>query len=563
MSMKRVLFLSLALLLCVSVIFTGCGTKKGTESGDKDVKTGETGDKGKQEEIPDPFGKYNPPITVKTVRTTPNPATVKYAEGDSPENNPWTRAYEEELGIKVKYEWIVDASQWAQRTNLMIASGEIPDFFQADMNQFNQLVKADLLADMTESYEKYASPYTKQVIMESGPAQFESAKVNGRLMAVPFTAITKEGVPILLVREDWRTKLNLPEPKTMNDLFKIIEAFTKNDPDGNKKDDTIGICIDNALFSSQTSQGLALGYHAYPKKWIKDASGNLVYGSIQPEMKNVLAKMQEMYKNGLIDKEFGSKDIVKAYESLTSGKAGVFFGGFPSPLWPLQSLYTNDPTVEWSYYPIPSIDGKTAKTVAESKPNGYWVVNKNMKNPEAVLKLMNYWTQTFYANTDDAIYEKMVNAKDGNEIWQNAICQTHRGFKNLEAYYNVSAAYKGEKPVSSLTPEERGYLQKIKDFEAGDNTLWCWGQIFGVGGILKVVGYYRDNDLYVQNEFYGEPTKTQTEKGATLNSLEDETFMKIVTGVAPISEFDNFVEQWKKLGGDDWTREVNEWYKNR
>lgn len=563
MSTKRVLVLGLALVLCISLIFTSCGTKEKTGTDDTTAKTEKTDDKGKQEELPDPFGKYDPPITVKTVRITPNPATVKYAEGDSPENNPWTRAYEDELGIKLVYEWIVDGSQWGQKTNLMIASGEIPDFFQADMNQFNQLVKAELLADMTDAYENYASPYTKQVMLESGPEQLNSAKVDGRLMAVPFTAITKEGVPILLIREDWRTNLNLPEPKTMDDLFKILEAFTKNDPDGNKKDDTIGICVDNALFYSQTSQGLALGYHAYPKKWIKDPSGNLIYGSIQPEVKDVLAKMQEMYKNGLIDKEFGTKDTAKAYESLTSGKCGVFFGGFPSPLYPLQSLYTNDPTVEWGYYPIPSINDKPAKTVAESKPNGYWVVNKNMKNPEAVLKLMNYWTQTFYANTDDEIYEKMVNAKDGTEIWQNAICQTHRGFKNLEAYYNVSAAYKGEKPASALTPEERGLLEKIKNFEAGDNTLWCWGQIFGVDGICKIVGHYKDNDLFIQNEFFGEPTKTETEKGATLNSLEDETFMKIVTGLAPISEFDNFVEQWKKLGGDDWTSEVNDWYKSK
>jgi putative aldouronate transport system substrate-binding protein len=445
----------------------------------------------------------------------------------------------------------------------MIASGEIPDFFQADMSQFNQLAKADLLADMTEYYDKYASPYTKQVMMESGPAQFESAKVDGKLMAVPFTGMPRENAPLLFIRKDWLTKLNLPEPKSMEDLLKISEVFTKNDPDGNNVDDTVGICMDNALFYSSLSQGIAFGYHQYPKKWIKDASGNLVYGSIQPGMKDVLTKLAELYKDGQIDQEFGTKDVTKAYETLTNGKAGIFYGSYPGPLYPLQSLYTNDPTVEWAYYSMPSIDAQPAKAVSELGIIGYWVVNKNMKNPEAVLKLMNFWTQTFYANTDDAVYEKLVNAKDGTEIWQNAICQTYRGFKNVEAYLNVSAAYKGEKPTNALTPEERGYLQKIKDFEAGDTTLWCWGQIFGVDGCLKVITEYRDKDLYVQNEFYGSPTQTQIEKGATLNSLEDQTFMKIVTGQAPVSEFDNFVQQWKELGGDDWTKEVNDWYKNR
>lgn len=562
MSIKKLLIMLFTLMIFIVMVFSGCNATQKTETG----KTEETTDSTKTADFAKedgPFTKYDPPITVRTVRTTPNPATVKYAEGDSPENNPWTRAWQEELGIIVKYDWIVDASQWEQRTNLMIASGEIPDFFNADMNQFQQLVKADLLADMTEYYEKYASPYTKQIIMESGPAQYESAIVNGKLMAVPWTGLPRENAPILFVRKDWLKKLNLPEPKTMDDLFKISEAFTKNDPDGNNADDTIGICMDNALFYSPLSQAIALGYHQYPKKWIKDESGNLVYGSIQPGMKDVLAKLAELYKDGQIDQEFGSKDVTKAYETLTSGKCGIFFGSFPAPLYPLQSLYTNDPTVEWGYYPIPSIDDKPAKVVSDLGIIGYWVVNKNMKHPEAVLKLMNFWTQTFYANTDDEIYEKLVNAKDGTEIWQNAICQTYRGYKNVEAYLNVSSAYKGEKPLSALTPEERGYLQKIKDFEAGDITLWCWGQIFGVDGCLKVVAEYRDRDLFIQNEFYGSPTPTQVEKGATLTSLEDQTFMKIVLGQAPISEFDNFVQQWKQLGGDDWTREVNEWYKNR
>lgn len=40
--------------------------------------------------------------------------------------------------------------------------------------------------------------------------------------------------------------------------------------------------------------------------------------------------------------------------------------------------------------------------------------------------------------------------------------------------------------------------------------------------------------------------------------LEDETFMKIIMGAAPLDEFDKFVEEWKKQGGDIITAEVEE-----
>ncbi len=40
--------------------------------------------------------------------------------------------------------------------------------------------------------------------------------------------------------------------------------------------------------------------------------------------------------------------------------------------------------------------------------------------------------------------------------------------------------------------------------------------------------------------------------------MEEETFAKIVMGKADISEFDTFVENWKKQGGDQILKEINE-----
>ena len=37
---------------------------------------------------------------------------------------------------------------------------------------------------------------------------------------------------------------------------------------------------------------------------------------------------------------------------------------------------------------------------------------------------------------------------------------------------------------------------------------------------------------------------------------EDEIFLKIIIGEAPLSAFDTFVEEWKAEGGDEITAEV-------
>jgi putative aldouronate transport system substrate-binding protein len=47
-------------------------------------------------------------------------------------------------------------------------------------------------------------------------------------------------------------------------------------------------------------------------------------------------------------------------------------------------------------------------------------------------------------------------------------------------------------------------------------------------------------------------------KWANLKKMEEETFAKIIMGKADISEFDTFVENWKKQGGDQILKEINE-----
>jgi hypothetical protein len=67
----------------------------------------------------------------------------------------------------------------------------------------------------------------------------------------------------------------------------------------------------------------------------------------------------------------------------------------------------------------------------------------------------------------------------------------------------------------------------------------------------------------IMNEFQGMPTPTQRERGADLNTMEDETFISINVGEQPLSAIDTYVTNWKRLTGDEITEEVNEWYSRR
>lgn len=61
----------------------------------------------------------------------------------------------------------------------------------------------------------------------------------------------------------------------------------------------------------------------------------------------------------------------------------------------------------------------------------------------------------------------------------------------------------------------------------------------------------------VYSIFYGS-TDTMVTKWAALEKLEHETYLKIIVGDQPLDSFDDFVKQWKLLGGEQITQEVVE-----
>lgn len=53
-------------------------------------------------------------------------------------------------------------------------------------------------------------------------------------------------------------------------------------------------------------------------------------------------------------------------------------------------------------------------------------------------------------------------------------------------------------------------------------------------------------------------TKSSSKLRPTLDKLEEQMYLQIITGEKPLDYFDEFVEQWKKLGGDTLTQEVQD-----
>jgi len=548
----------LSTLVCTLLLTAACSSEKGEVNTNKGVNPP---DKGTEEAgtvekdvSHDPLGKIDPAIEVTAIRTVNS--NLKFENDETIANNAWTKLYENEFGIKIKYLWVSDPSQYEQKFNIAMASQKLADIMPVNGVQFNQLVEADQLEDLTEVLEQYGTPKMKELLMKDGGLGIASATFDGKLLGLPVNQGSFDTAPLLWIRTDWLEKVGLPEPKTMEDVFKIAEAFVTQDPDGNNKNDTLGLGAAKDFYGLEPGlEGFFNGYHAYPKSWVEDESGQLAYGSIQPEMKQALAKLQEMYANGYIDQEFGVKDKEKFIQSVNAGKLGMFYGADWSPLLFLDGKELND-KMEWKPFHLPSIDGTPARPQTEYNVNQYYVVRKGMKHPEAAIKLLNAashdWDRNKYPLTD-------MNINGDVEKWQYALMQAANPIQNVETYEHVSAAVaKQDESLLNITsnPGQATFYKNINDFNNGDLKGWGFTRFFDA---ITVLYDYHTNNQFKMTAFISGPTETMVEKEATLLKMELETFTKIVMGESSIDAFDEFVVNWKNLGGDTITAEVAKW----
>jgi putative aldouronate transport system substrate-binding protein len=94
-------------------------------------------------------------------------------------------------------------------------------------------------------------------------------------------------------------------------------------------------------------------------------------------------------------------------------------------------------------------------------------------------------------------------------------------------------------------------------------TSWAYYMIFGPVSTQAIIDEALQNKRYIFDEYLGPPTETMKQKQALLSKIEKDMLTRIVMGSASVDEFDKFVEQWRKLGGDLITEEVNAWNEAR
>lgn len=448
---------------------------------------------------------------------------------------------------------------------------------QVNYQQLQQLVAADQVQELGSTYQQYASPYVKGLYANNQSLQV--ATFNGKLMAIPDTQIDYQ-YNLLWVRKDWLDKLHLAPPKTLADLTKVARAFVKAKLGGPA---TVGLTGPSGTSTGVTPGGGATAltapnapngfdticgaFGAYPGQFYT-SNGKVVYGSVQPQMKPALQALHNMYTEGLIDPQFAIRSQADELSLVESGKAGMLFGPWWIPGWPLITSFTNDANADWQAYPAP-VDAKGKMNVMGQLPSGtFLVARKGYAHPEVAWKVESLdndairqldpvaakiyqnlgvpwtaWPLSIQIDRSDAVLKDYHDAV-------NALKKCNSGKPNTTAAQDVAYVLAH---CQSIDPAaEIGWYGNIDAYlkrKPEDRGLDVWpgytDMMLGVAAMAN--NLRRIHEIYPLNVT---PTPTMKSRMAELNKLEELTLVAIVVGQQPVRQFDSFVQEWHSLGGD-------------
>lgn len=563
---KNILKRMIALSLAGCLVLTGCN-KQQTEKTDttehtQEWKTAET----------TPFGRY-PEEVIYTLGKMTGMNNSNLPKGDTYEDNGYTRYLKKQLNIQNKDVFEAGENDNYQETvSMTIASRELPDVMVVnDMDMLQLLVDNDLIEDLTQVYEDCTSSRIKDIYNSYGGEILDNVTFDGKLMALPETNID-DGPSLCWLRKDWMDKLGLDAPETVEDVENIVHEFVQKDPGGNGKGETVGLVCDDELtggcgYSYEYQNDIIFAsFGAFPKQWIYNKDGEVVYGSVQNEAKAALGKLRKMYQQGTLDNNFLMRESSNIIELIVSGKCGSFFGPWWSPNNPLMSAMQKNPNAEWQPYLIQTDkDGQTS--FASQNPNDkYVVVRKGYKHPEIVMKIVSVLF-------DDLRYDE-EDVREMERYYQDNVDPTARplainvDYKDalMRCYDSLKDAIQGRKKLEDLGLLEGAYYiscSKYLDRKKDTSAQKSWEDWAAYASRMTACSVLRKGQTrQVKSLFFGE-TKTMKSNWWRLEELEKKVYLEIVTGQKPLSYFDEFVKEWNRQGGEKIRGEVAQELKGR
>ncbi|WP_455616992.1 hypothetical protein [Eisenbergiella sp.] len=534
----------IAILLSLSMVFSmaGCGSKSGTDETSVTIE--------KPKSNADKMKRFDPEITLTFNKTE---WVTNYPEGQDAQSNVMYDMWEEVIGVKVINSILCPASTMTEKMQLAIGSNEIPDFGIVDATMMDTLIKNDMVEDLTDVYNEWATDNLKETVGQSNNALFAPVTRDGRYMGIPLYNSLSGSYPVMWMRSDWLNKLGLEVPKTMEEALDIAMKFATEDPDGNGQKDTYGLYLDKDLGGLDF---IMSAYEVYSgdNYWVKNEDGTFMAGCTDAKAKVPLKKLAELYEAGAIDPEFAVKDTAKEEELIAAGKLGIYIGYFFSPLGVMKDCVKNIEGADWVAVKMPPAEGiESYRPGIALNVNGYLYAKKGLEHPEALIVMMNHlcdgYAAPYLAKEPTDFYKKYNELAQIDEV-------RDAGANNLMPFQMEYNTNWGDKFVEAIENGDEHVEGKDADYQnvisttLPEETSWSWKKVY-LEGYLAL-----DFENVRYSDYTGAPTDTAVKTQSLLTKQKLTDYIAIIMGEQPIDYFDQFAETYNNIGGSKIAEEI-------
>ncbi|WP_240418776.1 extracellular solute-binding protein [Paenibacillus periandrae] len=308
--------------------------------------------------------------------------TILMSKGTNfPEANPVIDQIRKKTGANVQV-IAVDLGDYENKLNAMIASGSPPDIFNSySKPKIKDLVDNKAILELDSLLEKSG----KNISENKGKYLKGIGYIDGKTYAIPNAYGLGNG---LAIRQDWLDKLGLKVPTTLDEYENVLKAFVTKDPDGNGKNDTIGLGLSVSI--DQTFEHVFAAYGVPLKRGVL-VDGKVTPWALAPGYLDAVKYYNKLYKEGLLEPDFATVPAMQEYEKLWNGKMGAFQFNPPGTTQNWMTRYIENPKPKFVYTTLkgPNGQGGNVRFVREDK--GPWThISSKSKNPEAAMKVLDF-----------------------------------------------------------------------------------------------------------------------------------------------------------------------------
>lgn len=290
----------------------------------------------------------------------------------------------EKLNVKMNITF-APSNNYQDKLNAVLATNDLADItvvWDPSNHAWANAIAQGAFWDLTPYIKDY--PNLSQI----PESIYNVTAINGKLFGIPRVRPT-DGHEAIIIRKDWLDKLGLPVPQTTEEFTKVLEAFTKNDPDNNGKADTYGIGASGSPIPQTYLLSMFNGPFGFAPMFgfVKDDSGRLTPRIASQETRDALSYWQAQYKAGYFAPDFPVMKGTQPFDLFIQNKVGMVMTNINQVIGPPDwqtELRKSVPDAVVQAIELPAAaDGKR---YYEKASGSFGILMINKKVPEEKLK---------------------------------------------------------------------------------------------------------------------------------------------------------------------------------